>query len=151
MSNTMGYMPKDVVTVGRDSGFALTRKILRNSWNGQGATRNVGSYARITTPFRAVMNMGDYLGRVNYSCGGPNETHADKPGMKRLVGMKWQSCDATGIANASCNTKFVADSSLYTRYRKEKTISQNYNDKSYGPAKVNNNNYVPLMAARHHH
>jgi hypothetical protein len=144
-------MPKDVVTVGRDSDLTMTRRILRNAWNGNGAAGVDHGHRRVTTPFRAVMNLGDFLGRVHYNCGGPNAAHADKPGQKRLVGMKWQNCDDSNVQAASCNVKFVADSSLYTRYRKEAAINQNFNDISYGPPKKNNNNYVNYMAAIHHH
>jgi NADP-dependent 3-hydroxy acid dehydrogenase YdfG len=98
-------------------------------------------------PFRAVNNMGDFLGRVNYSCGGPNTQNASKPGYSRLIRNVPQQCDPTGITVTTCNPKFVSDSSDYIRFRKLRAMNQTYNDLSYGGDK-NNASFVSLMAVR---
>jgi hypothetical protein len=98
-------------------------------------------------PFRAVNNLGDFLGRVNYSCGGPNPQNAVKPGYGRLIRTVPKQCDGTGIAPTTCNPKFVSDSSDYVRFRKLRAMNQTYNDLSYG-GNESNASYVPLMAVR---
>jgi hypothetical protein len=98
-------------------------------------------------PFRGVNNLGDFLGRVNYSCGGPNPQNAAKPGYGRLIGSVPEQCDGTGITATTCNPKFVSDSSDYVRFKKLRAMNQTYNDLSYGGDK-SNGSYVPLMAVR---
>ena len=142
-----GYSPKQTTNNYKDSGQTMTRRILRSSWNGAYASGKVNGFGRITTPFRAVMNSGDFLSRQNYVCGGPNPTNASKPGMKGRIGSILSSCDTTGIPASSCNVKFVADSSDYVRFRREKTLNQNYNDSKNG-GDEHNGSYVQLMAVR---
>ena len=91
--------------------------------------------------------MGDFLGRVNYSCGGPNPENASKPGYGRLIRSVPQQCDSTGIPPTTCNPRFVPDSSDYIRYRKQRAMNQNYNDLKNGGDR-NNGDYVPLMHVR---
>lgn len=141
-----GYAPKQIVNGSKDSGDALSRRVLRSSWNSanlsaiNGRTPSVG-------PFRAVNALGDFLGRVNYSCGGPNPQNASKPGYGRLIGSVPQQCDTTGIPPTTCNPKFVADSSDYIRFKKLRAVNRNYNDLSNG-GDQHNASYVPLMAIR---
>lgn len=136
-----GISPPQIVSGHKDSGDALTRKCLRKSWNTQYATGVVNGYRRVTTPFRAVNNSGDFLSRVNYSCGGPfpiNQSYQNRGGH---LGFIPQHCDGTNVQASSCNTKFVADSSDYVRFRRERAVNLNYNDVTNAGNK-NNGSYV---------
>jgi len=127
-----GKSPKQTITNYKGSDQVMSRKLLVKSWNTSYATGLVNGRSRITTPFRAVNNSGDYLGRVQYSCGGPNPTNADKPGWKNRIRNMFSNCDGTGIPPSSTNTKFVADASEYSKFRKHRAINLNYNDVSFG-------------------
>lgn len=140
-----GYSPQQTITNYKDSENVMTRRILRHSWNTSYAVGNVNNRKRIITPFRAVNNLGDYLGRQNYVCGGPNAVNADKPGRKSAIGHALSMCDGTGIPASSCNTKFVADSSDYTTYKKRNAMNSNYNDIKNG-GDQNHASYVSKMA-----
>jgi hypothetical protein len=142
-----GYSPKQTIISKKDSEHTTVRSILRNSWNGKYASGTYNSQKRITTPFRAVNNSGDFLSRFGYSCGGPNPTNLDKPGRGVSIGSIPQQCDATGVPASSCNVRFVADSSDYVRFKKHQAMNRTYNDLSYG-GDQNNASYVSLMAAR---
>ena len=150
-----GISSKQTVNNFKDSDATSVRNILRNSWNGMNGRRvQLGAnnivYKRRATPFRAVMNMDDFLCRKNYVCGGPNPTNASKPGYKRLIGNVMSQCDATGIQGASCNPKFVADSSDYVKFRKQNAVNKTYNDSSFG-GDAHHGSYVSYMMAIHHH
>jgi len=142
-----GISPRQTITNFKDGEATSVRKILRNAWNGAFAVGTVNGYKRITTPFRAVNNSGDFLGRVNYSCGGPNPTNMTRYNRGGHIGAIPQQCDATGVPASSCNVRFVADSSDYVRFRKEQAINFNYSDKSFG-GNESNGSYVPLMRVR---
>lgn len=142
-----GISPKQTVDNYKDSNQVMTRRILRNSWNTQYATGTVNGHARITTPFRAVNNLGDFLSRQNYVCGGPNQVNANKPGWKGHIGSIISHCDGTGVPSSTCNVKFVADSSDYITFKKQRAIGQTYNDSTFG-GDDHNGSYVPLMAVR---
>jgi hypothetical protein len=142
-----GVMVKQTQSNQRSSESSTDRRVLRNSWNNMNLWSQQNGYGRVVTPFRAANNSGDYLSRINYSCGGPNPQNADKPGYGRLIGSVPNQCDATGIAASTCNPRFVADSSDYIRYRKLRAVNGTYNDKGYGG--YNNGSYVPLMHVRH--
>jgi hypothetical protein len=131
----------------RNSENTMTRSILRRGWNTAFARGNVNGYDRVTTPFRAVNNSGDFLGRVNYICGGPNQINASYPGWKSRIGSIISQCDNTNISSSTCNVKFVADSSDYTRFRREKAWNYTYNDIKDG-GDESNGSYVPLMHVR---
>ena len=123
----------------------MSRKVVVKSWNTAYATGSVNGKNRVTTPFRAVNNSGDYLGRVQYSCGGPNQTNADYPGWKSRIRSIFNNCDGSGIPPSTTNVKFVADSSDYVTYKKNRAINQLYNDLKFGGDK-NNASYVPRLA-----
>ena len=129
----------------RSSDSVMARKVLRGSWNNQLVGATLLDRQRAIGPFRAVNNLGDYLNRQNYSCGGPNQVNKDKPGM--VIGAVPQKCDGSGIQAASCNPKFVPDSSDYIKYRKLRAMSQTYNDNKFG-GDQSNGSYVHLMAVR---
>ena len=81
-----GFSAKQTINNFKDSENVMTRRVLRNSWNTPQAQNKLNGYSRVVTPFRAVNNLGDYLGRKNYACGGPNQVNASKPGWKSIIG-----------------------------------------------------------------
>ena len=142
-----GYSPAQTITNYKDSEQTSIRRILRNSWNNQQAVGTVNGNKRIITPFRAVNNLGDFLSRQNYVCGGSNQVNADKPGWMGRIGSIISQCDGTGVAAGSGNMRYVPDSSDYIRYRKQRAIGNTYNDLKNG-GDESNGSYVALMAIR---
>jgi len=142
-----GYSPVQTLTNVKDGESTMSRRVLRDVWNSRYVSGPINGYKRAITPFRAVENLGDYLVRQNYSCGGPNPQSAKKFGYGRLIGSVPQNCDATGIPPSTCNPRFVPDSSDYVRYRRLRAINQTYNDLSNG-GDASNGSYVPLMRVR---
>jgi hypothetical protein len=145
-----GYSPQQTVTNYKSSEQVMVRRILRKSWNGRGAVGTDGvenSYARVVTPFRAINNLGDFLGRQNYVCGGSNQVNRTYPGRQGPIGSILSRCDNTGVPASVCNNRFVPDSSDYITYKKQRALNQNYNDLGYGGDK-NNGSYVARMAVR---
>lgn len=128
MSAINGISPKQTVTSFKHGEQAQSREVLRRSWNQLQASGTVNDKKRVLTPFRAVNNLGDFLGRKNYVCGGPNQVNASKPGWKGHIGSIISNCDNSGVEGASCNPKFVSDSSDYVRFRKLRAMNKNYND-----------------------
>lgn len=128
MSAINGISPKQTVTSFKHGEQAQSREVLRRSWNQLQASGTVNDKERVLTPFRAVNNLGDFLGRKNYVCGGPNQVNASKPGWKGHIGSIISNCDNSGVEGASCNPKFVSDSSDYVRFRKLRAMNRNYND-----------------------
>lgn len=112
-----GHSSKQTVSSKRDSESAIARKVLRSSWNTPYATGTYAGEKRVITPFRAVNNLGDFLGRKNYSCGGPKQMTF--------------TCDSTNVPASSTNVKFVPDSSDYIRFRKQQAMNRNYNDSAH--------------------
>ena len=108
-----------------------SRKILSKSWNQENVIGIVNKgeaneQTRILTPFRAANNLGDFLIRKNYVCGGPNQVNPGKTGTKTSIGSILSACDNSGVEGASCNPKFVSDSSDYVRFRKLRAMNKNY-------------------------
>ena len=136
-----GISPKQTVVNYKDSTNTLTRSVLRRAWNTQYATGVDNGYKRVTTPFRAVNNSGDFLARVNYSCGGPNPINRNYYNRGAHLGAIPQHCDGTNVPPSSCNVKFVSDSSDYTRFRRERAFNLNYNDLKNG-GDEHNGSYV---------
>ena len=128
MSTINGISPKQTVTNYKDGEQSVDRGVLRRGWNQLNAIGTIKGYKRVITPFRAVNNLGDFLARPNYVCGGPNQVNASKPGWKGHIGSIISQCDGTGVAGASCNPRFVSDSSDYVRFRKLRAMNKNYND-----------------------
>ena len=79
--------------------------------------------------FRLVMNAGDPLSRVNYSCGGPNMI-STRPSVLNLTtkdgGQSTNDCDNTGVAPSTCNVKYVYDASDFIRYKKLTAVNRGY-------------------------
>jgi hypothetical protein len=128
MSTIKGISAKQTLTNYKDGEQSLDRGVLRRGWNQINAIGEINGYKRVLTPFRAVNNLGDFLARKNYVCGGPNQVNASKPGWKGHIGSIISNCDGTGVAGASCNPRFVSDSSDYVRFRKLRAMNKNYND-----------------------
>lgn len=141
-----GHSPQQTVLNYKDSTITSMRSVLRRGWNTEFAHGTVKGNARITTPFRAVNNSGDYLSRKDYVCGGSNPSDAHKPGKGRRFGSMIDKCDTTGVPGSYCNVKFVADSSDYTKFRKQQAYNKNYNDLAFGG--YNNSAYVDIMRVR---
>jgi hypothetical protein len=143
-----GYSPKQTINNYKDSRQVCTRRILRQSWNGNGAAGVQSELKRRITPFRAVTNSGDFLSRQNYVCGGPNlSAPLNTPRSRGNLGGIFSVCDGTGVPAASCNTKYVYDSSDYTKYRNQKAHNLNYNDIKNG-GDEHNASYTFLMRVR---
>lgn len=140
-----GYSGKQTVTNYKDSEQTMSRRVLRSAWNTRYATGTVNGQSRVITPFRAVNNLGDFLSRTNYVCGGPNQVNKSKPGLR--IGSIISACDATGVEGYSGNPKFVSDSSDYIRFRKQQAMNKNYNDSKNG-GDESNGSYVALMGVR---
>ena len=144
-----GYMPQQNQTVDKEySRFENIRFTLKQSWNTD-YPRQLRQYnlkETITTPFRAVNNAGDLMGRLNYSCGGSCQTPQYRPGLhglKKNFGAVSTSCtpsaafnslqtSSIGIPASACNGRYVYDSSDYVTYLKQKSVNKNYNDLTYG-------------------
>lgn len=142
-----GYSPQQTITNYKDSEQTAIRRILRNSWNNQHASGTINGKNRIITPFRAVNNLGDFLSRKNYVCGGPNQVNASKPGWKNRIGSIISNCDGTGVPAQSGNMRYVPDSSDYMRYKKQRAIGRTYNDLKNG-GDNSNGSYVAVMGIR---
>lgn len=143
-----GFMPNQVQTNDKTyPEFEQIRFTLKNAWNttypSQLRANNLTK--SITTPFRAINNAGDLLGRENYSCGGSCQSFQSRPGMFGLsqrLGATGKSCQPSvaynslqlnkNIPSATCNVKYVYDSSDYVTYLKQKAMNKNFNDLSYG-------------------
>ena len=141
-----GWSP--VQTIGNEKGSeqVMARRVVVKSWNTNYTTGQFNGKSRIVTPFRAVNNLGDFLQRKNYICGGSNQVNADKPGWKSHIGSIISQCDGTGVPSSTCNVKYVPDSSDYIKYKKLQAQNRNYNDLKNGG--YQNSSYVNLMAVR---
>jgi hypothetical protein len=137
-----GYSGKQTVTNYKDSEQTMSRRVLRSAWNTRYASGTVNGQSRVITPFRAVNNLGDFLSRTNYVCGGPNQVNKSKPGLR--IGSIISACDATSVEGSSCNPRFVPDSSDYIRFKKQQAMNRNYNDSKNG-GDESNGSYVALM------
>ena len=155
--NVKGVAPQVVGVTQKGSIRGQSRLILSKAWNGKYASEQVTNEVTSqivkpsTTPFRAVMNAGDYLSREHYSCGGPNMIGSGPPGSLVLTskdgGQSRRQCDKTGIPASTCNVKYVYDSSDYARFKKEQAKNRNRQDYTYGGS--NNGAYTALEHVRH--
>ena len=141
-----GWSPVQTIGNEKTSEQVMSRRILVKSWNTSYANGTYNGHKRVVTPFRAVNNLGDFLQRQNYICGGPNQVNADKPGWKGRIGSIISQCDNTGVPSSTCNVKYVPDSSDYIKFKKLQSQNHNFNDLKNGG--YQNSSYVPLMAVR---
>jgi hypothetical protein len=109
----------------------MSRRIVRSSWNTAAATGTIEGHNRLITPFRAVNNLGDFLGRQNYVCGGSNQVNSNKPGWKGHIGAIMSHCDSTNVPANVANNKFVSDSSDYITFKKQRATNLTYDDSSF--------------------
>ena len=142
-----GYSAKQTKSGFKSNEEVVSRKLTVRAWNTQYATGTYNGQKAAVGPFRAVNNLGDFLSRKNYSCGGPNQINNKKPGLSRVIGSIPQNCDTTGVPPSSTNVRFVADSSEYMRFKKQVAMNRNHNDLSNG-GDQHNASYVPLMRVR---
>lgn len=126
-----GISARQTMNNNKDSEMTMTRRVLRDSWNGAYATGKVNGYGARVGGFKAVSNIGDFLSRQNYVCNVPNPQSGSIHGRNR-IGSIINHCDNTGIQCSNTNTKFIPDSSEYIKYRKQRAINQNYNDITNG-------------------
>jgi hypothetical protein len=143
-----GYSPKQIVNGSKNSEDVIGRRVLVKSWNSNQLVTTNGERPRVG-PFRGVNGLGDFLGRVNYSCGGPNPQNPSKPGYGRLIRSVPQQCDATGIPPTTCNPKFVPDSSDYIRFKKLRATNYTYNDQKNGGDKNNASQHAQFAIHRY--
>lgn len=142
-----GISPIQSINNYKDSSNVMTRRIVVRSWNTQNASGIVNGKKRIITPFRAVNNLGDFLSRQDYTCGGSNQVNANKPGWKSRIGSIISHCDGTGVPAGAGNQRFVSDSSDYITFKKQMAVNQNYNDYKFG-GDQSHASYAPLMRIR---
>lgn len=111
--------------------YELNRFQIVQAWNNKYKKQlKDANRGQVITPFRAVTNSGDVLGRPDYSCGGSSQTPQSRPGLyglKGAMGSTQHNCDGSGVPAATCNVKFVYDSSDYSRYLKQMAIQKNFN------------------------
>lgn len=142
-----GFSPRQTITNSKSSEDTMTRRILTKSWNTPYATGVYNDHTRVITPFRAVTNLGDFLSRKDYICGGPNPITADRHKRPNNMGSIMSMCDGSNVPASSCNVKFVADSSDYITYRRQRAVNQTYNDLSFG-GDQSNGSYDAIMRVR---
>jgi len=143
-----GYSPKQTINNYKTSENIMARKVLVKSWNTQYATGVFNGKSRIITPFRAVNNLGDFLSRQNYSCGGPNPTQPNRYMSKNAIGAVPKNCDSSGVPASTCNPRFVPDSSDYIKFKKLRSVNQTYNDLKSGGDK-SSGSQVAYFAMHH--
>ena len=142
-----GYSATQTLGNYKDSEDTMIRRILRSSWNNVNTQSKINGYGRVVTPFRAVNNLGDYLGRQNYVCGGANQINKTFPGRQGPIGSILSRCDKSGVSAANGNGKFVSDTSDYIKYKKQNAANNSYNDLKFGGDK-NNGSYTALMRVK---
>lgn len=148
-----GFMPKQTQLVDKTyPDYEQIRFTLKNAWNTTypSQLRNNNLKQSIITPFRAVNNAGDLLGRENYACGGSCQSVQSRPnirGIQAHLGSGQGNCQPSAAYNslqlnrnipaATCNVRYVYDSSDYIRYLNQRAVARNYNDLSYGGDQYN--------------
>ena len=140
-----GYSPTQTINNYKDSEQTRIRRILRSSWSN--TADSINGYGRVTTPYRAVNGLGDYLGRINYVCGGSNQVNRTFPGRQGPIGSIISRCDDSGIDAKSGNVRYVSDTSDYITYKKQNAINNLYNDLTFG-GNESHADYDPLMRIR---
>jgi hypothetical protein len=89
----------------------MARKSFPNRGTKANAADQINGHGRAIGPYRSVNNLGDYLSRQAYVCGGSNQTQS------KGAGLCFFSCDSTRL-NHPGNNRWVSDSSDYVRLRK---------------------------------
>jgi hypothetical protein len=99
----------------------MARKIVSKSWNKTNAADQINGHGARST-YRSVNNLGDYLSRQAYTCGGSNQTQSKRGG-------SMLSCDSTKL-NHPQQIVNGFDSSDYTRHKRINLANRLYNDNS---------------------
>jgi hypothetical protein len=141
-----GWSPVQTIGNEKSSEQVMARRVLVKGWNTAYASGTFNDKNRVVTPFRAVNNLGDFLQRKNYVCGGPNQVNASKPGWKGRIGSIISQCDNSGVPSSTCNVRYVPDASEYIKFKKLQAQNRNFNDLKNGG--YQNSAYSPLMAVR---
>ena len=102
------------------------RRTVVKSWHNQFAVNSIRGYGRVQTPFRAILGTGDFLGRVNYTCGGPTPSHQRRPGISRMIQKARDQCDGSGIPPVNTNVHAPTRSSDYTTFKANLVVSKQY-------------------------
>lgn len=145
-SNIQGISPKQTITNYKSNDDVRLRRIVTRAWNTSYAAGGVNGYGRAIGEFKAVSNIGDYLSRKQYICGGSNPADAwHKKGLSKRFGSMIQNCDGTNIPPSSTNTKFIPDSSEYIKYKIQRATNRTYNDYTFG-GDSNNASYTSIMS-----
>lgn len=131
-SNIKGISPKQTITNYKSNEDVRLRRIVTKSWNTSYAVGTVNGRGRAIGEFRAVSNLGDFLSRKQYNCGGSEPSATYKTGLAKRFGNMFQNCDGTSIPPSTCNVKYVPDSSDYVTFKKQRSVNRLYNDKSFG-------------------
>jgi hypothetical protein len=113
-------------TIDRDGSLMAARRTVVKSWHNQFAVNSINGHARAQTPFRAILGTGDFLGRVNYTCGGPTPYVQKRPGISRMIQKYTDNCDGTGIPAVNTNVHAPTRSSDYTTFKSNLVISKRY-------------------------
>lgn len=120
-----GISPKQTINNQKDSESTMTRRILRSSWDPAYASGTINGYKRRIGEFKAISNIGDFLGRDNYACGNiPNPTQPSSVVWRSRIGSIIKQCDGSNIPCSNTNTKFIPDSSEYTKYKRMRSVYQ---------------------------
>lgn len=119
-------MPNTFYTIDRDGSQMAARRTVVKSWHNQFAVNTINNHHRAQTPFRAIHGTGDFLGRVNYTCGGPTPNIQRRSGISRMVQPYRNDCDGTNISTVNTNVHAPTRSSDYTAFKANMVISKRY-------------------------
>jgi hypothetical protein len=124
-------------------------KIIKKSWN----SISYNNYNRRIGAFSKLNNIGDFLSRKKYVCGGSNQVNNFKGGIRNDSIIS--SCDNTNVIPSSSNVKYVSNSSDFIRYKKQKALSNKNglfinldnikSTQNYIKNKINDNNILNTL------
>lgn len=119
-----GISMRQVSNSVKTSDNIMARKIVSKSWNKTNTANEINGFGRAVGSYRAVNNLGDYLSRQTYTCGGNAQCQ------KKRSGSMLFNCDSTKVEGSYTNNRWVSDSSEYTRHKKMVLANRLYNDNS---------------------
>ena len=121
-----GVSPPQTLGAETDAESPMVRKILRDVWNKTNLQPAINGHGRVIDAFRAANNLGDFLARPYYVCGGARQVvPRRRPGWR--VANAHDTCDGSGVAGAACNPRFVSDCSDYIRFKRHGAMLARYN------------------------
>lgn len=142
-----GISPKQTINNFKTNDDVRIRRTVVRAWNTNYTNGTYNGKNRAIGEFRAVNNLGDFLSRSHYNCGGLNPENAKRPGYARFIGSMFQNCDGSGVPPSTCNTKYIPDSSDYIKYRKQRAVNKTYNDSTFG-GDQSHASYKAIMSVR---